>query len=133
MEALLAPESIARYIDPAIIPSLANLTDREKTHRIMAHLSANPALPDDIRRACAQVTQGPLFDHMYAMADPAIAPTQPTRADTVNPMCCVCDDAPKCVLFLPCKHVCACEACHARLQACPLCRVAIVSRHKVFI
>jgi hypothetical protein len=48
----------------------------------------------------------------------------------VDPNCIVCLDERKSVLFLPCKHICVCEACarkltRARPASCPLCRAPI--------
>lgn len=52
--------------------------------------------------------------------------------------CCVCLTATKCVVFLPCKHLCTCEACGGEnaeemLQQCPICTQAIASRMTLFI
>mmetsp|Transcript_15459 Transcript_15459/g.35316 ORF Transcript_15459/g.35316 Transcript_15459/m.35316 type:complete len:384 (+) Transcript_15459:104-1255(+) len=42
-------------------------------------------------------------------------------------LCAVCRDEEKCVLFLPCKHVCVCETCRCRLRPyrCPMCQEPI--------
>jgi len=39
-------------------------------------------------------------------------------------LCAVCRDEEKCVLFLPCRHVCVCETCRGRLRPyrCPMCQ-----------
>jgi len=44
-------------------------------------------------------------------------------------LCVVCRDARKTVLFLPCHHICVCEACHGRLhrKRCPVCQEAVQS------
>jgi len=39
--------------------------------------------------------------------------------------CCICMEAPRQVLFLPCRHVCCCEACSQQLQRCPVDRTLI--------
>jgi hypothetical protein len=49
--------------------------------------------------------------------------------------CCICLSSKKCVLFLPCKHICTCEECgiDRKLSSCPVCRIVIHSRTKVFL
>lgn len=47
-----------------------------------------------------------------------------------NNLCCICLDAPKSVLVLPCKHFCVCANCvrggHGRtLRQCPVCRATV--------
>lgn len=58
----------------------------------------------------------------------------------VNIDCCVCWAVPRNMLFLPCRHLCACEGCSSAtcgtallLSMCPVCRVQINSRIKVFM
>jgi len=44
-------------------------------------------------------------------------------------LCVVCRDARKTVLFLPCSHICVCEACRGRLHPyrCPMCQEPVQS------
>lgn len=44
-------------------------------------------------------------------------------------LCAVCRDAKKAVLFLPCMHICVCEACRGRLRPyrCPICQEPVQS------
>ncbi|CAN6180250.1 unnamed protein product [Urochloa humidicola] len=39
----------------------------------------------------------------------------------IDLVCKVCTSDVTCMLLLPCKHLCACKACEARLTACPVC------------
>mmetsp|Transcript_107562 Transcript_107562/g.302811 ORF Transcript_107562/g.302811 Transcript_107562/m.302811 type:complete len:320 (-) Transcript_107562:224-1183(-) len=39
--------------------------------------------------------------------------------------CIVCSDFAKSVLFLPCRHLCACDSCAPQLASCPICRAQI--------
>lgn len=39
--------------------------------------------------------------------------------------CVVCSEAAKAILFMPCRHLCACESCSRKLVECPICRTAI--------
>eukprot|EP01031_Cornospumella_fuschlensis_P025817 gene25819-31179_t len=59
--------------------------------------------------------------------------------------CCVCMTNARCMLFMPCKHLCTCEDCGGDgktggsdgaagvLVYCPMCRLKIKSRMKVFM
>eukprot|EP00047_Mylnosiga_fluctuans_P006931 m.250047 g.250047 ORF g.250047 m.250047 type:complete len:198 (+) comp16520_c0_seq1:203-796(+) len=57
-------------------------------------------------------------------ASPAPAEPQPAAAKPTP--CCQCLEAPACVAFVPCGHVCMCASCgmyaHMRHQPCPICR-----------
>jgi hypothetical protein len=67
----------------------------------------------------------------------------PEEAPSAQPLCCVCMDAPLEGLFLPCKHVAACEACGERVMSagaerrdgarCPICGVAAQCFMRVFV
>jgi hypothetical protein len=47
--------------------------------------------------------------------------------------CVICLQTPKCMLLLPCAHVCACEECALQCNTCPVCRCQIEKTLKVFI
>eukprot|EP00047_Mylnosiga_fluctuans_P003145 m.227682 g.227682 ORF g.227682 m.227682 type:complete len:263 (+) comp11625_c0_seq1:50-838(+) len=51
--------------------------------------------------------------------------------------CCQCLDAPACVAFVPCGHICMCATCgtYAKLggQPCPICRVAATGTLRVYL
>lgn len=49
-------------------------------------------------------------------------------------LCVVCQERDKCVVLLPCRHMCLCEPCsqHTELKDCPLCRESILHRIGVF-
>lgn len=40
-------------------------------------------------------------------------------------LCVICSEAVKSMLFLPCRHLCACASCAASLAICPMCRAPI--------
>jgi len=42
--------------------------------------------------------------------------------------CIVCSELEKTMLFLPCRHLCTCEACASQLHQCPICRAEIDSK-----
>lgn len=51
--------------------------------------------------------------------------------------CVICQERPKCVLLLPCKHVCMCLECSRELRfyngICPICRTDIENTMKIYI
>eukprot|EP01062_Namystynia_karyoxenos_P016354 TRINITY_DN1595_c1_g1_i1.p1 TRINITY_DN1595_c1_g1~~TRINITY_DN1595_c1_g1_i1.p1 ORF type:complete len:360 (+),score=99.58 TRINITY_DN1595_c1_g1_i1:117-1196(+) len=46
--------------------------------------------------------------------------------------CCVCLDADKDTVLLPCRHLCVCSDCSLELRSCPLCRARVRHRVKVY-
>ena len=52
-------------------------------------------------------------------------------------LCIVCQDKVKCVILLPCRHLCLCEACRSAIitrdNTCPVCRRPILESLRVFI
>jgi len=50
-----------------------------------------------------------------------------------NSMCIICMINPKTELLMPCKHICICKTCGDAISTCPICRVVIASREKVYI
>ena len=53
-----------------------------------------------------------------------------------NDSCCICLNRLRNVVFLPCRHVCACYECsknHTLLQSCPLCKSHIEQRFTVYL
>jgi hypothetical protein len=61
---------------------------------------------------------------------PSSSRTEHTTNDQSR-MCCICLTSPKCVVLMPCKHLCVCESCFNgsdtghRLTDCPICRCGI--------
>lgn len=51
--------------------------------------------------------------------------------------CVICQERLKCILLLPCRHVCMCSECNTRLQlydnSCPICRNDIDDTMRVFV
>lgn len=52
-------------------------------------------------------------------------------------LCVVCQDEPKCIILLPCRHLCLCDACSIaitrRRGGCPVCRQHVRETMKVFL
>lgn len=51
--------------------------------------------------------------------------------------CVVCQERDKCILILPCKHLCLCNECNRMLKTynrvCPICRTKVQNTMKVFL
>jgi hypothetical protein len=47
--------------------------------------------------------------------------------------CCVCADGSIGVALMPCAHLCVCGDCAATLAACPICRVDVTDRIRIFL
>jgi len=54
-------------------------------------------------------------------------PVKDPPAAEQAPVCCCCMTSPRDVLFDPCGHVCACEECARKLDACPVCRALLMA------
>lgn len=55
------------------------------------------------------------------------------RIEPIDNKCCVCLDNTKCILFIPCNHVCCCQTCSDYTINCPICREIIQEKKKVFL
>lgn len=69
----------------------------------------------------------------------SISPGHSDKSLDSQQRCVICRDRQKCVLLLPCKHLCLCEECadymffSAQRQNCPLCRSEINNSMSVYI
>jgi len=52
-------------------------------------------------------------------------------------LCVVCQDNEKCIMILPCRHLCICEACQEPLRqirnTCPICRKGVKQMIKAYL
>lgn len=46
--------------------------------------------------------------------------------------CCVCYDEKRNCVFLPCRHLVACEECASKVDYCPVCRLQIIGTVKTY-
>ena len=53
------------------------------------------------------------------------------RKDERDKLCSVCVTNDKCVLLMPCNHLCVCEPCSTRVDNCPLCNTGATNKVKV--
>uniref|UniRef100_A0A7S1Q6B5 RING-type domain-containing protein n=1 Tax=Neobodo designis TaxID=312471 RepID=A0A7S1Q6B5_NEODS len=61
-----------------------------------------------------------------------INPSTCKRATDGEPACAVCMDYRQDCVLGPCNHV-VCQRCAVEVQQCPMCRVNIASRERLFI
>ncbi|XP_063362077.1 E3 ubiquitin-protein ligase RNFT2-like [Cydia amplana] len=58
-------------------------------------------------------------------------------ADAADALCVICQERQKCVLTLPCRHICLCSECCMRLygyqRTCPICRTFIYHSVTVYL
>ncbi|GFN83410.1 E3 ubiquitin-protein ligase lrsam1 [Plakobranchus ocellatus] len=69
-------------------------------------------------------------------SSPSDSDSEPSTPDEFPVASCkVCLVKPSQILFLPCKHVCCCERCAARLHGknCPICREQNLGYEKVYV
>ena len=52
-------------------------------------------------------------------------------------LCCICQDMEKCIMMLPCRHLCICERCQHLLRnhgnSCPMCRKQVKQMIKAYL
>ena len=60
-----------------------------------------------------------------------VSRTPPADAEILME-CVICFDALKCMVMLPCSHLCVCESCAVNLNACPTCRQTVTNKHKIY-
>ena len=53
-----------------------------------------------------------------------------------GPTCCICLSTPPQSVFLPCGHICCCEACAtevlSRFHRCPMCRIPVQTANRLY-
>jgi hypothetical protein len=64
--------------------------------------------------------------------DRIINPVQDEQTHNEELKCSICMENKKCIVF-NCGHLCSCHACSERLDICPVCRVKISSKMRVYI
>lgn len=102
--------------------------------------------PNFTRRSIQQPIPIPVSESITrSIQRPKIQARPHIRSFSVDPAvngnmdgaCVICEEHRKCILLLPCKHVCMCSRCSQRLQnynnKCPICRTNIENSMKIFI
>ena len=104
-------------------------------HLDVADVDTDGGVSEDAR-ARAEVAWAAARGTAAPRAAPAAASATPDKvlppARGTLDVCCVCLARERALVFQPCFHLCVCAACAPRLDACPLCRVAVLSAHRVY-
>ncbi|XP_066138439.1 E3 ubiquitin-protein ligase RNFT1-like [Euwallacea fornicatus] len=62
---------------------------------------------------------------------------KPDESLATDKDCVICQERVKCILLLPCKHVCLCEECSEKMKdykdECPICRSYIMDAMKIYL
>ncbi|XP_078432591.1 putative BOI-related E3 ubiquitin-protein ligase 3 [Wolffia australiana] len=58
---------------------------------------------------------------------------EPVKELSKTRVCRVCEEEEVSVLLLPCRHLCLCKKCEARLDACPICSAAKNASLQIFL
>ncbi len=58
--------------------------------------------------------------------------------DREDKLCVICQDKEKCIMILPCRHLCICQDCQGPLLAqdsvsCPICRKPLRQTIKAYL
>ena len=85
-----------------------------------------------------QAAMAVIAAHQTALAarERELAQERRLRSVAEDDRCCVvCQELPKCIVLLPCSHVCLCERCGLleAVSLCPLCRGPVSGRVRVFL
>lgn len=57
-----------------------------------------------------------------------------TQFDDDSLLCCICLSNPKCVVLMPCRHLCVCANCaEIDLLSCPICRMKVQDYLKIYV
>jgi len=77
------------------------------------------------------------FNDLAAAREASAAAAPPAREqeppDAPNMTCCVCLDAIKTCVLVPCNHLAACKECSDAVQTCPICRAPVEHRLNIFL
>ena len=57
---------------------------------------------------------------------------QDTKEDQLVPKCSVCLENNSIIMFIGCGHLCSCNECSKRLDNCPICRMRINGRQRIY-
>ena len=97
-----------------------------------------PPMPAEVEAdAVAEVVAEAVAD---VVAEAEAVPLLPAAKDAElcppkrgTPECVLCMDASVTRVFIPCGHACACRSCSKRCRRCPICRMVVTHRQRLFL
>lgn len=116
-----------QQFEPQVNPPLvAQLQPRRPLTRLRAREQEDTVPPEEASKI-AKTTPMYVNKQLY----------QELEEERESRLCVVCQDEVKCVILLPCRHLCLCDACTfaitRRREGCPVCRQRIRETMKVFL
>merc|ERR1712070_644241 len=101
----------------------------ENARIISSDLALLQHIPDiiagEVHRCKERRTERASGPRASTSGQPARSSTADRKGQTENTndlkRCCVCLEADRQILFMPCKHVCCCQSCASSLETCPIC------------
>ncbi|ONK78193.1 uncharacterized protein A4U43_C02F15510 [Asparagus officinalis] len=88
--------------------------------------SEGPALPADDAQSCC-------FGGVEERANGAVKSEIATAVKESRRNCKICGEKDVSVLLLPCRHLCLCRDCEARVDTCPICHVTKNASLQIFM
>ena len=140
----------ATFVDPRqILNQIKNKVDMEMTHGKNAKMAKSFGIPE--YKLCYALTKqferyGRNFDNLYDLLkalkhspDEAekqegmmITPEQALATLHMERQCVICQKRERCILYLPCGHLVACEPCGRASSACPTCATGVLKQVKTY-
>ena len=71
--------------------------------------------------------------HLLNLMKPQSEKTEEETTFTKRTECKICLNLPVRIAFNPCGHACCCQSCAAKVSVCPLCRMGVQGRLKIYL
>lgn len=108
-----------------LLLKIRQILNRTRQVRLLAFLNSNQSLTGrfpQVRRS---------------LSSPEVRNKNNLNRSNDDRYCIICQERSKCILLLPCRHVCMCSECNTRLQlydnSCPICRNHIEETMRIFV
>lgn len=126
------------------MPRLPATITKTQVRRISDTMSTSftPSSPPPIRPSTppsptSSTSTPALLPPLPPVVNNAVEVVTEVVTDDKSLQCCICITAPKCVMLLPCKHVCLCEECAKNVELinknCPICRKRFSKTMRLFL
>jgi hypothetical protein len=133
--------SSSRYI-PSYSPPIYDNSSRSTSNLYHGQLQHDPS-SSSIESLLLSFAPAPPIAMIHSQQQQAQSPNKQAKSpiqknEDGDRLCCICLQRQKCVVLIPCRHLCLCEYCSDDcrddlLLDCPLCREPIEHRLQVYI